>query len=138
MLDRINEARKRETSLDEQLLVSLMGHSAVWWSLICGRLEPRSGSHVYALAQLASWMEERGWRKDPRNEHRKVPEEDFPGGEDHAPVPKIPTSSANVGTQHLPSRRGGAGGAKISGTPGRNQGSGLADADRRNRKQRRS
>ncbi len=79
--------RKREASLDEDLLVSLMGHPVVWWSLLCGRLEIRAGGHVYALMQLALWMEAKGWRQDPRNEHRKVPENDFPGGEDNAPIP---------------------------------------------------
>jgi len=91
--DRINEARKREASLDEDLLISLLGHGVAWWNLLCGRLEPRAGAQVYALVQLASWMEERGWRSDPRNEHRKVPENNFPSNEDDIPVLKIAMSS---------------------------------------------
>jgi hypothetical protein len=97
--DRINEARKREASLDEGLLVSLMGHPATWWSLLCRRLETREGAHLYSLMQLAEWMEEEGWRNDPRNQHRKVPEDDFPGGEDEAPIPAI--SSPGHGEVHL-------------------------------------
>jgi len=90
--DRMNEARKRASSLDEDLLISLMGHSVVWWNLLCGRLETLAGGHVYSLMQLASWMEEMGWRKDPRNEHRKMPENDYPGGEENVPIPRISTS----------------------------------------------
>jgi hypothetical protein len=93
--DRINEARKRSSSLDDRLLVSLMGHSVVWWSLLCGRLDTKGGAHVYALVELAEWMEERNWRKDPRNENRKIPEDDFPSQESHAPPPIL--ISANMG-----------------------------------------
>jgi hypothetical protein len=89
--DGINEARKRDLSLDEDLLISLMGHSVVWWNLLCGRLETRAGGHVYSLTQLASWMEHMGWRNDPRNKHRKMPENDYPGGEDDVPIPRNST-----------------------------------------------
>lgn len=84
--DRINEARKRQSSLDEQLLVPLMGHDVAWWNLLCGRLATREASHVYSLVQLASWMEEKGWRNDPRNRYRKSPEDDFPSDEANAPT----------------------------------------------------
>ena len=87
--DRINEARKGQSPLDDQLLVSLMGHQVVWWNLLCGRLVAREASHVYSLVQLASWMEERGWRADPRNRYRKSPENDFPSDEDNVPYPEI-------------------------------------------------
>lgn len=70
--DRVNEARKRKASLDEDLLVSLMGHTVVWWRLLCGRLDMKSAAHLEALADLASWMEEKGWRNDPRNSNRKL------------------------------------------------------------------
>ena len=43
--DRVNEARKREASLDEDLLVSLM---VVWRSHLCGRLDTKSGAHLRA------------------------------------------------------------------------------------------
>lgn len=79
--DRINEARKREASIDEQLLVTLMGHAVTWYRLLCGRLESREGAQLYSLMELAEWMEEHGWRNDPRNEHWKTPENDFPGRE---------------------------------------------------------
>jgi hypothetical protein len=96
--DRINEARKQSSSLDERLLVSLMGHSVVWWSLLCGRLDPKGGAHVHALLELAEWMEGRNWRKDPRNESRKSPEDDFPGQEDYVPPPiLVPTNTGNTG-----------------------------------------
>jgi len=86
-LDRINEARKGEDSLDEHLLVSLLGHPVTWWSLMCGRLESREGAQLYPLIELAAWVEAKGWRSDPRNEHRKVPEDDFPGTEKDAAIP---------------------------------------------------
>jgi hypothetical protein len=63
--DRVNEARKREASLDEDLLVSLMGYSVVWWSLMCGRLEPKRGGHVKSLLDLASWMQQKNWTGRP-------------------------------------------------------------------------
>jgi hypothetical protein len=93
-VDRINEARKRETSLDERLLVSLMGHPVVWLSLLCGRLEVQEAGHLGALRQLAGWMEECGWRTDPHNSYRKVPEDDFPGDEDQVAYPGLATSPA--------------------------------------------
>ena len=89
--DRINEARKREASLDEDLLVSLLGHSVVYWSVLCGRLESKGGANLRALVELASWMEAKGWRNDPRNAHRKTPEESFPCAEDDVPLPRIST-----------------------------------------------
>ena len=92
--DRINEARKREASLDEDLLVSLLGHSVVYWSMLCGRLDSKGGANVRALVELASWMEAKGWRNDPRNAHRKTPEESFPCAEDDVPLPSISTSIA--------------------------------------------
>ena len=90
--DRINEARKGHSSLDEQLLISLMGHQVIWWNLLCARLVTIEASHVYSLVQLASWMEEKGWREDPRNKYRKPPENDFPSHEDDVPLPKFSTS----------------------------------------------
>ena len=90
--DRMNEARKRPSLLDEQLLISLMGHQVIWWNLLCGRLATREASHVYSLVQLASWMEEKGWREDPRNKYRKPPENDFPSDEDDVPAPRFSTS----------------------------------------------
>jgi hypothetical protein len=90
--DRVNEARKREASLDEDLLISLMGHTVVWWSLLCGRLDPKAGAHLRALMELASWMEEKAWRNDPRNAHRKMPEESFPGREDEISPPRMSAS----------------------------------------------
>jgi hypothetical protein len=98
--DRINEARKREPSLDKQLLVSLMGHTAVWWNLLCGRLDPKQGAQLYSLVQLAAWMEESGWRNDPRNQYRKIPEGDFPGLEDSVPAPVISIYSRPNGQDH--------------------------------------
>jgi hypothetical protein len=91
--DRVNEARKREASLNDDLLVSLMGHTVIWWSLLCGRLDAKGGAHVQALMELASWMEEKGWRNDPRNAFRKIPEESFPGTEENVPLPLISTSA---------------------------------------------
>lgn len=105
--DRINEARKREASLDEDLLVSLLGHGVAWWNLLCGRLEPRASAQVYSLVQLASWMEERGWRSDPRNEYRKVPENNFSSNEDDIPVLKIAISSQALIPRYRGSRRRG-------------------------------
>ncbi len=104
--DRINEARKRESSLDEQLLVSLMGHAAIWWRLLCGRLEAQESAQVYSLIQLAGWMEEKGWRNDPRNQHRKVPEDDFPSREDEVspPLLKAPTREPSPGRPKRPRR----------------------------------
>ena len=96
--DRINEARKRESSLDENLLVSLLGHPVVWWSILCGRLDTKSGAHVRSLMELASWMEDKGWRKDPRNAYRKTPEESFPCTEDDRSIPRI---SASVGGESV-------------------------------------
>lgn len=87
--DRINEARKREASIDEQLLVTLMGHAVAWYRLLCGRLASKEGAQLYSLIELADWMEERGWRNDPRNEHWKVPENDFPGGEEAIQISKL-------------------------------------------------
>lgn len=103
--DRVNEARKREASLDEDLLVALMGHTVVWWSLLCGRLDTKSGAHVRALMELAAWMEEKGWREDPRNAYRKMPEEGFPGTEDDVPFPRISTSVTAREGQPLRPRR---------------------------------
>ena len=100
--DRVNEARKREASLDEDLLVSLLGHQVVFWSIQCGRLDTKSGAHVQALMELASWMEAKEWRKDPRNAYRKIPEESFPCTEDDVPPPRISTSM--VGDEAQPSR----------------------------------
>lgn len=91
--DRINEASKRESSLDEQLLVSLMGHATAWYRLLCGRLEPKQGAQLYSLVQLAAWMEDRGWREDPRNAHWKIPENDFPNREDEVPVAQLPSAA---------------------------------------------
>jgi hypothetical protein len=106
--DRINEARKKASLLDEKLLVSLMGHSALWWNLLCGRLAMPEGSHGYSLMQLASWIEEMGWREDPRNEYRKMPEGDFPCREDEVPIPRISTSwngsSGGASTHERPQR----------------------------------
>ena len=102
--DRINEARKREASLDEDLLVSLLGHPVVWWSILCSRLETKSGAHVKSLMELAEWMEDKGWRNDPRNAFRKTPEESFPCREDEVPVPRVSTSPA-VETRPSRSRR---------------------------------
>jgi hypothetical protein len=103
--DRINEARKRETSLDEDLLVSLLGHQVVFWSLQCGRLDTKSGAHVRALIELASWMEDKGWREDLRNVYRKTPEESFPCTEDDVPLPRISTSVAGGEAQSSRPRR---------------------------------
>jgi hypothetical protein len=94
--DRVNEARKRKASLDEGLLVSLMGHTVVWWSLLCERLDTKSGAHVRALMELALWMEDKGWRNDPRNAYRKIPEDSFPGTEDEVPPPRISTTTTNT------------------------------------------
>lgn len=80
--ERIEEARRREASLDDQLLVSLIGYHAVWWNLLCQRLEPTGGGHLTSLIGLAQWMEEKDWRHDPRNSSRHHPEADFHGGED--------------------------------------------------------
>lgn len=87
--DRINEARKREASIDEQLLVTLMGHAVAWYRLLCGRLEPREGAQLYSLVELAEWIEQRSWRSDPRNEYWKVPENDFPGGEEAVNIARL-------------------------------------------------
>jgi hypothetical protein len=87
--DRMNEARKREASIDEQLLVTLMGHAVTWYRLLCGRLESKEGAQLYSLVELAEWMEERGWRSDARNKHWKVPENDFPGGEEAVQISKL-------------------------------------------------
>lgn len=89
--DRINEARKREASLDEDLLVSLIGHQVVFWRALCGRLDTHGGAHLQALVELASWMEFKKWRDDPRNIHRKTPEESFPCTENNVPQPSIST-----------------------------------------------
>lgn len=90
--DRINEARKREASIDEQLLVTLMGHAVTWYRLLCGRLEPREGAQLYSLVELAKWLEERDWRSDERNKHWKVPENDFSGGEEAVQISELRTS----------------------------------------------
>jgi hypothetical protein len=80
--ERIEEARHRDASLDDDLLASLLGYHAVWWNLLCQRLEPQGGGHLRSLISLAAWMEEKGWRDDPRNSNRHHPENDFHGGED--------------------------------------------------------
>jgi hypothetical protein len=103
--ERINEARVRESSLDDQLLVSLMGHAATWWSLLCGRLEARDGAHLYPLLQLAEWMQEKGWRNDHRNKYRSVPEHDFPGREDEVPAPLMAVTPATQKRRYLPEPR---------------------------------
>lgn len=87
--DRINETRKREASIDEQLLVTLMGHAVTWYRLLCGRLEAKEGAQLYSLIELAEWMEEKGWRSDERNKHWKVPENDFPGEEQAVQISKL-------------------------------------------------
>ena len=43
-----------------------------------GRLEAREGGTPVFTHAACEWMEEKGWRNDPRNQHRKVPEDDFP------------------------------------------------------------
>ena len=103
--DRINEARKREASLDEGLLVSLLGHPVVWWSILCSRLETKRGAHVQALMDLAEWMEDKGWRSDPRNAFRKTPEESFPCKEDEVSVPRLSTSLAGQTSPSRPPRK---------------------------------
>jgi hypothetical protein len=80
--ERIEQARHREASLDDELLTSLIGYHAAWWNLLCQRLEPQGGGHLSSLISLAEWVEERGWRDDPRNSSRHHPENDFHGGED--------------------------------------------------------
>lgn len=80
--ERIEEARHQEASLDEKLLVSLVGYHAAWWNLLCQRLEPEGGGHLGSLISIAQWVEEKGWRDDPRNSNRHHPENDFHGGED--------------------------------------------------------
>jgi hypothetical protein len=101
--ERIDEARQRESLLDEKLLASLIGYHVAWWSLLCARLEHGVSGHLYSLQQLATWAEEQGWRSDARNEHRPEPEQDFPGGEDKVP---LPTSTGRTGSgdpaRHLP------------------------------------
>ena len=79
--ERIEEARQRDASLDDELLVSLIGYHAVWWNLLCHRLESSGGGHIRPLISLAEWMEQMGWRDDPRNSNRHHPEDDFHGGE---------------------------------------------------------
>jgi hypothetical protein len=87
--ERIDEARRRESMLDERLLVSLIGYHVAWWNLLCARLEQGVSGHLYSLQQLAIWVEEQGWRGDARNEFRPEPEQDFPGGEDEVPLPRL-------------------------------------------------
>ena len=93
--ERIEEARNRGASLDEPLLVSLIGYHAVWWDLLCKRLTRDGGGHIFSLVRLAEWMEEKSWRDDPRNMNRRVPEDDFQGKEDDQILPKL----------HLPRRQ---------------------------------
>jgi len=80
--ERIEEARHREASLDDDLLTALIGYHAAWWNLLCQRLEPTGGGHLSSLISLARWMEEKNWRDDRRNTSRHHPEDDFHGGED--------------------------------------------------------
>jgi hypothetical protein len=87
--ERINEARKRAASLDEHLLVSLLGYPVIWWNLLCGRLDSKAAAQRYSLSELASWMEEKGWRSDARNAHRKTPEINFPGHEERVSIPTL-------------------------------------------------
>jgi hypothetical protein len=87
--ERIDESRRHKSLIDEQLLVSLIGYHVAWWDLLCRRLEPVSGAHLYSLRQLATWMEEQNWRSDVRNDYRRQPEDDFPGREDEVPIPIV-------------------------------------------------
>jgi hypothetical protein len=111
--ERINEARQRESMLDEELLVSLIGYHVTWWNLLSARMEPGSSSSLNSLRQLAEWVEMQGWRSDARNEHRSKPEQDFPGGEDEVPLPILrertvlvrSSASATGITAPLPGRR---------------------------------
>jgi hypothetical protein len=88
-LERINDARFHEKSLDEKLLATLIGYDVVRWNLACGRLERTLGGQRFVLEDLAAWVEETGWRTDPRNARRQPPEHDFPAREDEVPIPKI-------------------------------------------------
>jgi hypothetical protein len=92
--ERIEEARHQEASLDDQLLISLIGYHAVWWNLLCQRLEASGGGHLNSLISLAAWMEEKGWRNDPRNSNRHHPEDDFHGGEDDELLNGLPACQA--------------------------------------------
>ena len=88
--ERIDESCKTGTSLDEQLVVSLIGYHAAWWNLLCKRLEPTAGGYIHSLVRLAEWMEDRHWRDDPRYAHRKAIEDDFREASDDSLLPALP------------------------------------------------
>ena len=66
----------RHKLLDKGLLLSLIGHHAIWWRDLC--LELNDDRHTYSVQLLAEWAEDGGGRlKRPPKRKPYEPEKDF-------------------------------------------------------------